>query len=122
MRRQRECESQRENENTREVGDPAWMKERAKEKEGRNENENVRGLLSRVVSWAGRCTRKRSSWYEWGEVRWAAACCTGVNTTEDVDIGVDIGVAAAALIQGEATDPCSQSNEVVEVVFENDRT
>ena len=76
------------------------MKERAKEKEGRNENENVRGLLNGVVSWAGRCTRERSSWYEWGEVRWAAACCTGVNTTEDVDIGVDIGVAAAALIQG----------------------
>ena len=98
------------------------MKERAKEKEGRNENEKVSGLLNGVVSWAGRCNRERLSWYKWGEVRWAAACCTGVNTTEDVDIGVDIGVAAAALIQGEATDPCSQSNEVVEVVFENDRT
>ena len=75
-----------------------------------------------VASWAGLCNRERSSWCEWGESRWAAACCTGVNTTEDVDIGVDIGVAAAALIQGEATDPCSQSNEVVEVEFENDRT
>ena len=100
MRRQRECESQRENENTREVGGPAWMKEKAKEKEGRNENEKGSGLWKGVVSWAGRCNRERSSWCEWGESRWAAACCTGVNTTEDVDIGVDIGVAAAALIQG----------------------
>ena len=67
MRRQRECESQggrreRENENTNEGGNPAWLKEKAKEKEERKENEKVSGLLKEVVlSCAGRCNRERSS-------------------------------------------------------------
>ena len=53
---------EREREHTNEGGNPAWLKEKAKEKEERKENEKVSGLLKEVViSCAGRCNRERSS-------------------------------------------------------------
>ena len=53
---------EREREHTNEGGNTVWLKEKAKEKEVRKENEKVSGLLKEVViSCAGRCNRERSS-------------------------------------------------------------
>ena len=44
------------------AGDPAWLKEKAKGKEERKENEKVSGLLKEVVfPCAGRFNRERWS-------------------------------------------------------------
>ena len=57
-----ERESEGEREHTNEGGSTVWLKEKAKEKEERKENEKVSGLLKEVViSCAGRCNRERSS-------------------------------------------------------------
>ena len=59
---ERESEGEREREHTNEGGNTVWLKEKAKEKEVRKENEKVSGLLKEVViSCAGRCNRERSS-------------------------------------------------------------
>ena len=95
-----ERESEREREHTNEGGNTVWLKEKAKEKEERKENEKVSGLLKEVVCPAPDAVieRDRAS-VSRAKSGGRQCCCTGINTAEDVDIGVDIGVAAAALIQ-----------------------
>ena len=56
---ERESEGERD---TTEGENTVWLKEKAKVKEERKENEKVSGLLKEVViSCAGRCNRERSS-------------------------------------------------------------